>query len=61
MGRKGNQRRSRLILGLLLLNLLVLVAGLAWEQWHSRPAALANINADKILLLNAQEGHSREH
>jgi hypothetical protein len=60
MGREGNRRRGRLILWLLLLNLLVLAAGLAWERWPRQSGTLPNINADKILLLSAQEGHSKE-
>ncbi|TCS72718.1 hypothetical protein EDC61_104134 [Sulfuritortus calidifontis] len=60
MGREGRRRRGRLILWLLLLNLLALAAGLAWEHWQGLSAAVPNINADKILLLSAQEGHSKE-
>lgn len=60
MGRERKRRRGRLILWLLLLNALALAAGLAWERWPGRSGALPNINADKILLLSAQEGHSKE-
>lgn len=61
MGREGKRRRGRLIFWLLLLNSVALAAGLAWEYWGNRPGALPNINADKILLLQAQEGHSKEN
>ena len=60
MGREGKRRSGRLILLLLLLNLLVLAAGLAWERWGGRSASLPNINADKIRLLSPQQGPSKE-
>lgn len=59
MAGQGKRRRGRLILLLFLLNLLVLVAGWALERWQDRPSALNNVNADKILLLRAQEGGAK--
>ena len=45
-------RASSIALGLLLLNVVVLAAGLALEHWRAQPRALVGYNADKVRLLN---------
>ena len=42
-----------LIVGLLMLNLLALLAGVAWEYWKAQPRSLPSLNADKIRMLGA--------
>ncbi len=44
-------RAGSIALGLLLLNVVVLAAGLTLEYWRSQPRALIGFNADKIRLL----------
>lgn len=45
-------RAGSIALGLLLLNVVVLAAGLALEHWRAQPRALVGYNADKVRLLN---------
>jgi len=45
-------RAGSIALGLLLLNVVVLAAGLTLEHWRSQPRALIGYNADKVRLLN---------
>lgn len=51
---QGGMMGRRLIAGLLVLNLLVLLAGAAWEYWQTQPRSLPLFNADKIRLLSAE-------
>ncbi len=61
MDSTGKRRRGRLIPVLLAINLLLLAVGMAWEHWKGRPHALPSVNAEKIRLMGAQEGHSKGH
>lgn len=61
MDSAGKRRRSRVIVVLLTLNLVLLALGGAWEYWKARPHALPSVNAEKIRLLAAHEGRSKEH
>lgn len=45
-------RAGSIALGLLLLNVVVLVAGLTLEHWRAQPRALIGYNVDKVRLLN---------
>lgn len=45
-------RAGSIALGLLLLNVVVLVAGLALEHWRAQPRGPVGYNADKVRLLN---------
>lgn len=45
-------RAGSIALGLLLLNVVVLAAGLTMEHWRDQPRALIGYNADKVRVLN---------
>lgn len=60
MDSAGKRHRGRLISMLLVLNLLLLAIGVGWEYWQGRPHELPSVNAEKIRLMGAQEGHSKE-
>lgn len=45
-------RAGSIALGLLLLNVVVLAAGLVMEHWRDQPRALIGYNADKVRLLH---------
>lgn len=51
MDRPQFGRARAIALGLLLLNVIVLAAGLTLEHWRSQPRALVGYNADKVRLL----------
>lgn len=53
-------RAGSIALGLLLLNVVVLAAGLTMPHWRDQPRALVGYNADKIRVLNEAKAASTE-